>query len=33
VHYTLISGSYQQQQKSVFNKLSAGVTVPKFQCF
>ena len=33
VHYTLVNGSYVQQQKSVFNQLSAGVTVPKFQCF
>ena len=33
VHYTLINGSYQQQQKSVFNKLSAGATFPRFQCF
>ena len=33
VHYTLVGGVYQQQQKSVFNQLSAGITVPKFQCF
>lgn len=33
VHYSLINGSYQQQQKSVFNKLSVGTTVPQFQCF
>jgi hypothetical protein len=33
VHYTLVNGSYQQQQKSVFNKLTTGVSVPKFQCF
>lgn len=33
VHYTLINGSYQQQQKSVFNKRSAGTTVSQFPCF
>lgn len=33
VHYSLIKGSYQQQQKSVFNKLMAGTTAPRFQCF
>lgn len=32
-HYSLIEGSYQQQQKSVFNKLRAGGSKPKFQCF
>ena len=33
VHYTLKSGSYQQQQKSVFNQLRSGTTSPKFVCF
>jgi hypothetical protein len=33
VHYSLISGKYQQQQKSVFNKLSSGTAVPNFPCF
>jgi hypothetical protein len=33
VHYTLNSGKYVQQQKSVFNTLSAGTTSPKFSCF
>src|SRR5205814_7802595 len=33
VHYSLVDGSYKQQQKSVFNKLSAGTAIPKFQCF
>jgi hypothetical protein len=33
VHYSLIGGRYEQQQKSVFNKISAGNVVPKFQCF
>lgn len=33
VHYSLVSGQYQQQQKSVFNQLSSGVATPQFQCF
>lgn len=33
VHYTLNSGKYVQQQKSVFNSLSSGATSPKFSCF
>jgi hypothetical protein len=33
VHYSLIDGSYKQQQKSVFNQLASGTAVPKFQCF
>jgi hypothetical protein len=34
VHYTRNSGgSYVQQQKSIFNKLSGGTTTPKFSCF
>jgi hypothetical protein len=33
VHYSLLRGKYEQQQKSIFNRLSAGTVVPKFQCF
>ncbi len=33
VHYTLVEGKYQQEQKSVFNKFTFGAAVPKFQCF
>lgn len=33
VHYTLVKGSYEQQQKSVFNQLTAGTATPRFQCF
>jgi hypothetical protein len=33
VHFSLINGRYEQQQKSIFNRLSAGTVVPKFQCF
>ncbi len=33
VHYTLNSGNYVQQQKSVFNTLTSGGTTPKFACF
>jgi hypothetical protein len=33
IHYSLINGTYQQQQKSVFNQLTSGTTTPKFQCF
>jgi hypothetical protein len=33
VHYTLNSGVYVQQQKSVFNNVTGGGTSPKFACF
>ena len=33
VHYSLVSGSYVMQQKTVFNKLTAGSTTPYFPCF
>ncbi len=33
VHYSLVDGSYKQQQKSVFNQLASGTAAPKFQCF
>jgi hypothetical protein len=33
VHYVLISGKYEQQQKSVFNSLTSGTAAPKFVCF
>jgi hypothetical protein len=33
VHYSLLRGRYEQQQKSIFNRLSAGTVVPKFPCF
>jgi len=33
VHYSLISGSYQMQQKTVFNHLMTGGTQPSFPCF
>ncbi len=33
IHYSLVNGWYQQQQKSVFNKLSVGTAAPQFQCF
>ena len=33
VHYALISGKYQQQQKSVFNTLKSGTTTPNFVCY
>lgn len=33
VHYTLNSGKYVQQQKTVFNNLTWGATSPKFACF
>jgi hypothetical protein len=32
-HYRLINGSYQQQQKSVFNAIRKGVANPVFTCF
>ena len=33
VHYRLVSGVYQQQQKSVFNTLKSGSVTPVFTCF
>lgn len=33
VHYSLVSGSYVLQQKTVFNHLTAGTTTPYFPCF
>ena len=33
VHYALIKGTYQQQQKSVFNTLKSGIANPNFPCF
>jgi hypothetical protein len=33
VHYSLMSGKYVQQQKSVFNSMTSGATSPKFACF
>ena len=33
VHYALVKGTYQQQQKSVFNTLKGGGTTPNFPCF
>ena len=33
VHYLLVDGKYQQQQKSVFNRFAVGASSPKFQCF
>lgn len=33
VHYSLVSGSYQMKQKTVFNKLVSGGTTPVFPCF
>jgi hypothetical protein len=33
IHYTLVNGSYDQQQKSVFNTLKSGTATPNFQCF
>lgn len=33
VHYSLIKGVYQMQQKTIFNKLVSGVTQPSFPCF
>jgi hypothetical protein len=33
IHYSLIKGNYEQQQKSVFNELKAGGVTPNFQCF
>jgi hypothetical protein len=33
VYYVLVSGKYQQQQKSVFNTMKSGKTTPDFACF
>lgn len=33
VHYRLVSGVYQQQQKSVFNTIKTGTAKPVFTCF
>jgi len=33
IHYTLVNGTYQQQQKSVFNQMTSGNTTPSFKCF
>jgi hypothetical protein len=33
VHYSLVSGTYQMKQKTVFNKLVSGGTTPFFPCF
>ena len=33
VHYSLVSGTYQMKQKTVFNQLVAGTTTPYFPCF
>jgi hypothetical protein len=32
-HYSLVSGAYQIQQKTVFNQLTSGTTTPNFPCF
>jgi hypothetical protein len=33
VHYRLVRGVYQQQQKSIFNTLKTGTAQPVFSCF
>lgn len=33
VHYSLVSGSYEMKQKTVFNEIRAGGTSPVFPCF
>ena len=33
VHYSLVSGAYQIQQKTVFNQIASGATTPNFPCF
>jgi hypothetical protein len=33
VHYSLVKGAFQIQQKTVFNKLTAGSVTPSFPCF
>ena len=32
-HYSLVNGTYQMKQKTVFNKLVAGAATPYFPCF
>ena len=32
-HYSLVNGSYQMQQQTIFNQLVAGSTSPYFPCF
>ena len=33
VHYSLVKGTYQMQQKTIFNKLASGTAQPSFPCF
>lgn len=33
VHYSLINGTYQMKQRTVFNQLVSGTTTPSFPCF
>jgi hypothetical protein len=33
VHYALVRGQYQMKQKTVFNWLTNGGTIPNFRCF
>jgi len=33
VHYALVRGQYQMKQKTVFNWLTSGGTIPNFRCF
>lgn len=33
IHYSLVDGSYQQQQATVFNQVVKGTTSPSFTCF
>lgn len=33
VHYSLVSGTYQMKQKTVFNRLVTGSSTPQFPCF
>lgn len=33
VHYSLVSGAYQMQQKTIFNRLVSGTAQPSFTCF
>jgi hypothetical protein len=33
IHYSLVKGNYEQQQKSVFNWLTGGTATPDFPCF
>jgi hypothetical protein len=32
IHYRLVNGTYEQQQKSVFNQLKSGTVVPNVPC-